>query len=161
MRFFKYFLLAGFSIAAAVWTTNGVAMSFFGKKQEVVIASPLSGVITYEGNPVIGAKVERWLRWHDEEGERISTVTDESGHFNLPLRVDQIKLTPLSRHIVHQRLTVYFQGNETVIWSLGTDNTVMYGELNGADSELICALDGEPKNIDVEHGLLYTLCKWN
>lgn len=161
MKSFKYFLLVGFSIAASGWTDNGVAMSFFGKKQEVVIASPLSGVITYEGSPVDHAKVERWLRWQNKRTERIVTFTDEKGHFDLPLRADQVTLTPLSRHIVHQRVTVYFQGKETVIWSLGTSNTTIYGELNGLAKELIYELGGDPEHIDVESGLLYTLCKWN
>lgn len=136
-------------------------MSFFGQKQTVVVASPLEGIITHQGQPAAGAQVEQFLRWKDEEGETRTVETNESGHFKLPAREDEVKISSLSSFVIHQKITVRFQGEETVIWSLGTAHRDLYGELGKNPEDLHCELTGAPDTMELENGLLYTLCKWN
>ncbi|UZJ44456.1 hypothetical protein OOT55_17630 [Marinimicrobium sp. C6131] len=140
---------------------KGFAMSLFGKKQSVVVASPLEGIITHRGKPAAGAKVEQFLRWKDENGETRTVETDKSGHFLLPAREDEVKISSLSRFVIHQKITVHFQGEQTVIWSLGTAHRELYGELGKKPEDFHCELTGEPATMEMEDGLLYTLCHWN
>lgn len=158
---FSLALLAIITIVLILTTQKGFAMSFFSEKKSVVIASPLEGVITYRGQPASGARVEQLLRWKDEEGEARTVETDESGHFLLPVREDEVKIPSLSRFVIHQRITVRFQGEETVIWSLGTAHRELYGELGKKPEGFRCELTSEPTTKELEDGLLYTLCQWN
>lgn len=140
---------------------KGVAMSIFGSEQKVVVASPMEGVIMHGGQPATGAKVERTLRWKDEDGETLAVEVDSEGRFELPIRVDEVKISSLSRFVIHQKITVHYQGKEIPIWSLGTAHRGLYGELGKKPENLRCELTGEPSTEELEDGLLYTLCKWN
>jgi len=140
---------------------KGIAMSLFGEKQNIVIASPIEGTITHKGQPVVGAQVEQFLRWKDEDGETRTVETDKSGQFQLPVREDTVKISSLSRFVIHQKITVHYQGEETVIWSLGTAHRELYGELGKKPEGLHCELTGDPITRELEDGLLYTLCQWN
>lgn len=133
-------------------------MSIFGEKQKVVIASPLEGVITHNGQPAVGAKVERMLRWKDEESETHTVHADNEGRFELPLREDEVKISSLSRFVIHQKITVHYQGKEIPIWSLGTAHSELYGELGKKPENFRCELAAEPSTKELESGLLYTLC---
>lgn len=135
-------------------------MSLFGENQTIVVASPFEGTITHQGQPAAGAKVEQFLRWKDEEGETLTVETDESGRFVLPTKKDKVKISPMSRFVIHQKITVRFQRKETVIWSLGTAHRELYGELGKKPEGLRCELTDEPTTIELEDGLLYTLCQW-
>src|SRR5690625_8049668 len=102
MRPFRYFLLAGFSIAAFVWTTNGVAMSLFLKEQEVVVASPLSGILTKNLQPLRNTKLIRRLDWGD--GEVVDEVcANDEGCVELSGRREEVKLSRLAESVADQR----------------------------------------------------------
>ncbi|WP_123639057.1 DUF6795 domain-containing protein [Marinimicrobium koreense] len=154
-------LVSTLAAAPLMLSKKGFAMSLFGEKQNIVVASPVEGIITHHGTPAAGAQVEQFLRWKDENGETRTVETDKSGHFLLPVREDEVRISPLSRFVIHQKITVRFQGEETVIWSLGTSHRELYGELGKKPEALHCELTGEPATMELEDGLLYTLCHWN
>lgn len=147
--------------ALALFSRQGFTMSLFGEKQKVVVSSPLEGTLTYQGNPASGAQVERFLRWKDQDGEITTVKADEKGRFKLPAREDEVKISPLSRFVIHQKITVRYKGDETVIWSIGTASREIYGELGEKPNNFRCELTDEPYTKDMENGLLYTICKWS
>src|SRR5690625_6527950 len=116
MRPFRYFLLAGFSIAAFVWTTNGVAMSLLLKEQEVVVASPLSGILTKNLQPLRNTKLIRRLDWGD--GEVVDEVcTNDEGFFEFSGRREKLKLSPLAEFVVSQKIVALDDEEETLLRS--------------------------------------------
>lgn len=141
---------------------KGVAMSMFsGEEQEVVLFSPMEGVITFEGKPAVGAKVVRWVKWKDEVGEKDAVSLSDDGKFAFSVKKDRVKLNPISKFVVTQRLTVAYKNEEYVIWAMGNGKVVMYGELGGKPLGLTCELTNERARIEVEDGLLMTSCQWD
>lgn len=137
-------------------------MSIFPEKTEdVVVASPMEGRITFNGNPVAGAKMERWLKWKDERGEVETTVTDGSGEFHFNAKQDSVKLSPLTEFVIGQEIRVYHEGTEYMIWYKAKVNTDMYGELGGRPTNLRCELTAEPVRVEAGEGLLGTSCVWD
>jgi len=143
-------------------TVEGASMSLFSKeKHEVVVSSPFEGVITYKGKPAAGAKVERTLKWKDEDGEKDSVETDLDGRFFLPIVEDTVSLSPITQFVMGQEIKVYFNNEEYLIWTIGKDSRVIYGELGGVPKNLRCELTDELVAVDVEDALLGTSCKWD
>lgn len=135
-------------------------MSFFGKNQRVIIASPLSGVITYEGNPVANTKVERWLQWKDKDGETQTSYTNAKGEFSFPEVSDEVKISPLSAFVITQDIHVYRDGEKKTVWSIGKDNYDLYGEFGGEPVDFACELTDEDDAVRTDGTLIWTSCKW-
>src|SRR5690554_1651885 len=116
IRFFLVFMCVSLPI-------KGVAMSMFSEnEQEVVLFSPIEGVITFKGQPASGANIVRWIKWKDEEGTKDSVLVGADGGFYFPVREAVIKRSPVSKFVVNQRLTVFFEDEEYVIWAMGNGN---------------------------------------
>jgi hypothetical protein len=147
-------------ILIVIWPSQGLAMSFFGSKQSVVIASPLSGVITYEGAPVSNVKVERWLKWKDEDGETQESYTNEKGEFSFPQVSDKVRISPLSVFVITQNIHVYRNGGKATVWSIGKANYELYGEFGGEPKEFTCELTGDGEAVRSDGALIWTSCKW-
>jgi len=136
-------------------------MSLLGKSQEVVLCSPMEGVITLDGKPVVGAQVERWIKWKDEAGETDTVTTNDNGEFNFPVKKDTVKLSPLSQFVMGQEIRVYFNNKKYLIWTMGKRSKEEYGELGGRPVNFRCELTDELVPVSVEEGLLGTSCKWD
>lgn len=157
-----FLLLRLFIPVIMVMSSQGVAMPFFSKQeQQVVICSPMEGIITYKGKPVSGAKVERWLKWKDEKGERDTVQTDKSGHFSLPIIEDTVSLSPISQFVMGQEIKVFHNDHEYEIWSIGKSEKGIYGELGGEPENFRCELTDEGIPHRLENSLLFTSCKWD
>ena len=136
-------------------------MPFFSKeKHDVVICSPMEGVITYKDKPVSGAKVERWLKWKDEKGEKDYVITDNNGKFSLPIVEDTVSLSPVSQFVMAQEIQVYFKDKKVPIWAKAKHGKGLYDELGGEPKGFSCELTDEFKKVDVDNGMLITSCTW-
>ncbi len=137
-------------------------MSFFSHpEKEVVISSPFEGKITFKGEPATGAKVLRTLTWKDEKGETDTTMTDGQGYFKLPIVKDKVTVSKLTQFIMSQTIRVFYNGQEYVIWTMGKGSTENYGELGGKPVNFRCELTNDRERIEVEDGLLGTVCVWD
>ena len=140
---------------------GGTASMFFRDPEQVVIASPLSGHITYNGTPAAGATVTRHLVWKDEAGEDETTVTDETGYFELPVKTDVVKISKISQFVMSQKIYVDYQGREYLVWAMGKGSKEMYGELGGEPVNLSCELTADDTPMRLEDALLVTKCRWD
>lgn len=144
-----------------VLATQGSAMAFFGKKQEVVLASPLSGKVTFEKNDVSGVKVERLLEWSDDQSFRQETVTNSEGVFSFPSVVRELEINPLSTMVKSQDINIYHNGEEKTVFSTATHQHDLYSEFGGEEPEgFICELTDEDVPVRKEGALILTSCKW-
>lgn len=157
------FIIIGLAILIlTAYSFEGSTMSFLNKpEEEVVLCSPMEGVITFENTPVAGVKVERLIKWKDDIGETDSVITDKNGHFSFPIKNDTVKLGKLSQFVISQDITVYYQENEFNIWSIGKSSKVEFGELGGKPVNFRCELTDEEVPHRLDNALLLTKCKWD
>lgn len=145
-----------------VYLSEGVAGSMFSKaEEEVVIFSPMQGIITMNGEPVPNARIERWLKWKDEEGEKDYFSTDEQGRFSIPIKKDVVTLSTISQFVMAQEVRVFVDGVEYPIWAKAKRDKGLYGELGGEPEGFKCELLDEFVRVNAEEGILMTLCKWD
>lgn len=134
---------------------------FSGKEEDVIVFSPMQGKLTFESKPANGAKIVRTLKWKDDVSESDTFYADEQGEFNIPLKKDTIKISPLVQFVVQQDIYVYFKEKKYHIWDMGKLSKNEYGELYGRPINLRCELSDEMVGVDVLFGLLETSCKWD
>ena len=137
-------------------------MSLLPSPQEVVLSSPLEGILTFEGKPVAGVKIERKLSWFDlSESVEDSVITDSQGHFILPLVMKSIKLSNLTQFVVSQEINAIYNGESILIWYMGKGSKIEFGELGGKPVNLKCELsDDEIVTRDYKNPLM-TRCTWD
>lgn len=121
----------------------------------------MKGRITFNGESVSGARVERFLKWKDETGEVDNTMTDENGNFSLPIIKDKVKLSKISTFIMAQEVRVYYSGNTHPKWAKAKHGKGLYGELDGEPVNFTCELTDEFVTVDAGEGMLITSCKWS
>lgn len=130
-------------------------------EEEVVICSPMEGKITFNNKPVSGAKVERFIKWKDEVGEKDFVLTDNNGHFKLPVLTEQTQLPKLGEFVVAQEIRVFIDGKEYPIWAKAKREKGLYAELNGKPVNFRCELTDEMDIVKAGRGTLMTSCKWD
>lgn len=137
-------------------------MSLLPSPQEVVIASPLEGILTFEGKPVADVKIERKLSWFDQsESVEDFVVTNSNGHFILPLVKKTLKLSNLTQFVVSQEINAIYNGKKILIWYMGKGSKIEFGELGGEPVNLKCELSSDEIVTRDYKNPLITRCKWD
>jgi len=136
-------------------------MAFFGKNQEVTLASPLTGKVTYEKSNLSGVKVERLIEWSDSESYRQEAVTDSEGVFSFPSMKREVEINPLNTMVRTQDINVYYEGEKKTVFSTATHQHSLYSEFGGEKPEdFICELTNEDAPIRKDGALILTSCQW-
>ena len=144
------------------YSLAGFTMSLFSKsEEEVILCSPIEGIITFKGKPVADIKIDRWLKWKDETGENDSTYTDNKGQFSLPVKKEILKGNALSQFVVAQEIRANHNKVEYPIWAKAKRAKEMFGELDGRPVNFRCELTDELVRVDAGRGTLMTSCKWD
>jgi len=137
-------------------------MSLLPSPQEVVLSSPMEGILTFEGKPLTGVKIERKLSWFDKsESVEDFVVTNSQGHFTLPLVKKSIKLSNLVHFVVSQEIHAIHNSEPIVIWAMGKSSKIEYGELGGKPINLRCELSSEEVVTRDYKNPLMTRCTWD
>lgn len=149
-------------IILIAWSLEGFSMSLLNKpEEEVVVFSPMEGKITFNNIPVEGAKVERFLKWKDDTGEKDTTTTDADGNFSFPIKTDKVILSKISTFVMSQEIRVYYKDNEYPVWAKAKWDKGLYGELDGIPANFRCELTDDLTRVEAGEGMTYTLCKWD
>ncbi len=138
-----------------------MSLFFGGEKKEAVLFSPLEGKITFEGKPAAGAKINLWIKWKDAKGENFEFTSDKNGYFQIPQQITTYKENPLAQIVITQEITVEYERESYLIWTLSKTNTHLYGELGGKPQNVTCELTTEEMDAHLENTLMGTLCKWD
>ena len=134
---------------------------FSKAEEEVVIFSPMQGQITLNGKPVSNARIERYLKWKDEEGERDYFETDGDGWFEIPVKQDVVKLSTISQFVIAQEIRVYVDDVEYPIWAKAKREKGLFDELEGKPVNFRCELTDDFARVEAGRGTLLTSCKWD
>jgi len=146
------------------FSLEGASMSLFITKKEIVLSSPLEGILTYKGKPLSNVKIERNLSWYDGEGEKVDfVVTDEKGHFNLPFVKKELEVNGLVQLVVAQEIYATYKSESIFIWVTAKLKHSEYDELNGKPINVRCDLTAEPwiYRDDAAAVAVKTRCKWD
>lgn len=141
-------------------------MSFFSsndnKKEQIVVFSGMEGQLFFDGNPAKNAEVKIWTQWKNENGETTSVTADESGTFSLPQELDSYNSNPLAQLVISQRITVIYQNNEYVIWSLGKFTAEQFDEYGGnLPPKIQCELTDNLTPYRFNNVIMETSCVWD
>ncbi|VAW56346.1 hypothetical protein MNBD_GAMMA07-1096 [hydrothermal vent metagenome] len=142
------------------FSLEGASMSLFSSKKEIVLSSPLEGILTYEGKPLPNVKIERKLSWYDGEGEAVDfVVTDEKGYFNLPFVKKELKVG-LTQLVILQKIYAKYKNEDALVWHMAKLTDSEYSELGGKPVNLHCDLAIDYW-INREPATVTTRCKWD
>jgi len=155
-HFFQFF---GFLFALLYSMEGGSMSSLFGT--EVVLFSPMEGIITYEGKPAANAKIERLLIWKGDEGETDTFYTSDNGEFRLPIKKAKVRIPTFAEFRIAQEIYVFHKGEKIPIWAKSKSDINEYGELSGKPINLRCELTDELVVLENFNGLFGTSCKWD
>jgi len=134
---------------------------FMRDEEEVVLCSPMEGVITFEGKPVSNAKIERNIKWQDDVGETDTYYTDKNGSFSLPIKQTTVRLNKITQFVMSQEITVKYNNEEYMIWGGAKGGKDLYAELGGQPKNMRCELTSDGESVRSDNTLLFTLCKWD
>ncbi|MCK4708440.1 MAG: hypothetical protein KAU21_07470 [Gammaproteobacteria bacterium] len=102
-------------------------MSLFSKSMEVILSSPMEGVLTFEGKPATSVKIERRLRWYDgEESTTDFVITDKNGYFNLPIVKKVLKVSGYVQFVTIQELIAFHDDEEIDLWTMGNHSKIEF-----------------------------------
>ena len=150
---FAYLLLT------ALCAGEAFAMSML-KAEEVCVFSPIEGTLTFHGKPAAGARIIRTVAWKDEQGETDETVADENGRFSLPVMNRSLRQAFPSQFVAHQKIQVFYQDQEFLIWTTGKLDKEIYGEWGRKPTDFRCELTDDLRRVEVEIGAIGTTCQW-
>lgn len=156
------FIIIGLVILfSTAYSLEGSAMSFLTKpEEEVVLCSPMEGIITLNGKPAAGARIDRLITWKDDIGETDTVFTDTKGQFSLPIKKETVKLSKITQFVVHHEINVTYLEERYQIWVMGKFGKHIYSELNGKPVNFRCELTDEAVRVETD-GLLGTSCVWD
>lgn len=129
--------------------------------ENIVLFSPLEGVLTFEGNPAAGAKITRRLTFNENVSITDTFYANEQGEFNISTKNEIIRITPMRPLAIQQIINVEYDNNNFSIWRMNKFNKVLYGELGGKPIGVKCELTDPHSDINVTEGYLHTSCKWS
>ena len=136
--------------------STGQAMSIFDAGK-VCTFSAVRATVTYEGEPVKGARVTRLTEWKNPNKE--ITETDDKGIFDFPAIFERSisKYMPMEI-VISQQIIVEYQGRLFEIWANGKMNPEEDSEFDGVSIDLDCELTNEAKTYRSNGSLVMTNC---
>ncbi len=133
--------------------------SLFGT--EVVLFSPMEGVITYEGKPAANAKITRLIIWKGDEGETDTFYTSDNGEFKLPVKKAKVRIPAFAEFVLTQEINVLYGEQEFFIWFRQKQDIKEFGEFGGKPHNFSCELTDKRVGLEDYIGLFSTSCKWD
>ncbi len=134
---------------------------FATEREEVVLFSPMEGVLTHNGQPLSGVRLERIINWDGDRESSESIETDENGTFSFDELRDEVEVSPLSVFVVNQYIYAYHEDKKVKIWVKAKRGKGLYAELGGKPTNLRCEITDPFVRVELPAGPLGTPCKWD
>lgn len=126
--------------------------------------SAISGTITLNGEPAVGAHVKRTAgKAHTEGDFTDDTFTDEKGYFSMPAIWERNLLSRVfpMEFAVPQEILVIYQEQEYWIWISTKRKREENSESLGKPLVVQCELNSERRTFRVKGTSFNTLCRWD
>ena len=131
-------------------------------KKEVVLMSPLKGVLLKGGQPLANVDIEVVVELPGGEERIYKHQTTSTGEFDLPVIKDTMTLGPMTEFVVSQFVDVFIDGEKDTIWSAGKREPGLFAERYPASETigLVCDVNDERKKYQERAGYIRTKCTW-
>lgn len=139
-------------------------MASSNKNGKDCVFSAISGTITLNGEPAVGAHVNRVAGKAHVEGKFTDeTFTNEKGYFSMPAIWERNLLSRIlpMEFAVPQKITIDYKGEEYLIWTSVKRSPKENSESQGKPLVVQCELTDEERNFDVDGAFFATLCTWD
>lgn len=124
-----------------------------------VLFSPVEGVVTLNGKPVVGAEVMQVVEWTVKDAPPGNTTkTDAQGRFAFPVVEGAslaAQLLPM-RPNIRQTIILKTNDKDFNIYRLHKSNYDLYGENENKPLLLQCEISLNPDH----HGVVYGVCRF-
>ncbi|HEY7773608.1 MAG TPA: DUF6795 domain-containing protein [Marinagarivorans sp.] len=135
-----------------------------GSRTKPCLFSPISGTITFKGEPAAGAKLTRTAGKAHTHGRLVDTaITDNQGQFEMPGVFEKVllaKFLPME-FVAAQEIVVEFEGNSYKVWAGVKREREVNSESSGRPLVVACELTDEPKRASVGGGFVNSVCTWD
>ncbi len=129
--------------------------------EKVCLFSSMEGQLTFQGEPVKGAKIVRKIAVNDKKEEPSFVTTDEKGMFSFSVVNKVIRQIFPAEIVTVQSLFVHYQGQEYHVWHMARRDGGEYEEFGGKPVNLRCEITDEIVPVEIKRGLLVTSCIWD
>lgn len=150
------------AIIGLVFSQGSVAMSLF-KSPTHCVFSAISGTLTLNGEPVKNARVVRSGKLgHAKKSIVDEITTDENGYFSLPdMYQSASEAGGLAMFIIFQKIRVYHNSNEYLIWSGRKYDGQKDSENRGKPLQVVCKLESDVDLKFIQENTYHTNCSWD
>ena len=131
-------------------------------KKEVVLMSPLKGVLLKDGEPLANIDIEVVIVMPGGEERIFKHQTTASGEFDLPAIKDTMTLGPMTEFVVSHFVNIYNNEEKNTIWYAAKREPEMFAERHppGETIGLTCDINSETESYRERAGFINTKCKW-
>ncbi len=127
---------------------------------KVCLFSNISGVITFDGEPVKNARLVRTVNLSKDEVDE--TTTDDMGIFEFPVLFTRTLTKHLPQEFSsNQEIVVHHKGKEYRMWSAVKRSPDENSESRGKPLVVKCELNAEETMIKVNNSPIFSLCTWD
>jgi len=128
----------------------GMTFSMSTFSSDLVLFSPVSGLVELNGEPVEGATVVHWYKWKDEAFTE-QTVTGKSGKFSFPAKTQKSFFWSMFPHnpAIGQELTIKYGDKSYTAWRFKKGNYELNSENGGSPLKMYCELSQSEKAHDI------------
>lgn len=130
---------------------------FFFNIGKSCVFSGVKATITSNGSPVKSARVLREWEWNKLRSDE--ALTDENGNIEFsPIYEFSIARFLPIEFVVGQRLSIFIDDEQFVLWSNTKRNVEIYAEFLGLEINLDCEISNESKLYREFGSVMFTLC---
>ncbi|WNO08051.1 DUF6795 domain-containing protein [Teredinibacter sp. KSP-S5-2] len=128
--------------------------------KKICLFSGFTGQVTISGSPVGEVLVKRSFEFEGKTTEEEIT-TNSHGYFTFESVWTKTPVSFLIQFVVQQRIYVYVNEKEYIIWGGAKLIEDEFGEFNGkVPKNLVCKLEEDIRRVDMEIGAIGTNCYW-
>lgn len=139
-------------------------MASSGTPGKDCLFSAISGTITLNGEPAVGAQVKRAAGRAHVDGEFTDeTITDDKGYFSMPAIWERNLLSRVlpMEFVVPQEIVVEYQGRTYDIWTSVKRRREENAESNGKPLVVHCELNSEERSFRSNGTFFAVRCVWD
>jgi hypothetical protein len=143
-------------LLVVIVTMIAILLGYPSRAKALVLFSPVDGIVTQAGRPVMGATITRSYDWAwGNEQNSDSTVSNSMGHFSFPGINGRSWTASFIPHepVITQIITIEVMGQRYEAWMLSKHNYDLNGELQGKPINLLCEILKQPMRYETHYGL--------
>jgi hypothetical protein len=137
-------------------------LGIFGEKADkYVISSPLAGTLIKGGIPLANTKIIRRLTWSgNDTGISDHFITDNKGHFDIPIYKQQLSIGKLTEFVGTITLYIDSESDENFFYHSSKRSAEVFSDTGAVLEELVCDIAQAEALVEISRVGIFSRCKW-